>query len=438
MRILDWSSLDRSARRAALRRPRAAASAAIDDVVRQVIERVRAEGDTALRALTLQYDGVALKTLQVTPEEWTAAESLRPQAREALQHAIANVQRFHEAQIPRPVRVETEPGVLCEQIVRPIGTIGLYVPAGTAPLPSTAIMLAVPARIAGCPRRLLCTPPRADGSIHPAVLEAARLCGIETIFKIGGAQAIAALAYGTESIPRVDKIFGPGNAYVEAAKRLVLQDPEGTACDLPAGPSEIMVVADAQARPDFVAADLLAQAEHDRFAQGVLVTDSRLLAEEVAAEVHLQRYEVTRTTVLGQSLETCQAIVCRDLATVMDVVQEYAPEHLLLDVHDPRYWLSRVQSAGSIFIGRWSAEPFGDYCSGTNHVLPTGGSARSFSGLGVRDFVKVISVQELSAPAVRSLGPTALVLAGLEGLDGHANAVRRRLDLAQSEARGAP
>lgn len=438
MRILDWSSLDASARRTALRRPRAIRSAAIEDVVRQVVERVRTEGDSALRALTLQYDGVVLESLQVSPKEWAATESLRSHAREALRRAITNVQRFHEAQRPRPLRVETEPGVLCEQIVRPIGSVGLYVPAGTAPLPSTAIMLAVPARIAGCPQRLLCTPPRADGTVHPAVLEAARLGGIETIFKVGGAQAIAALAYGTESIPRVDKIFGPGNAYVDAAKRLVMQDPDGAACDLPAGPSEVMIVADASARPDFVAADLLAQAEHDRFAHCVLVTDSRPLAEEVAAEVHLQRYEVTRTTVLGQSLESCHAIVCRDLGTAMDVVEAYAPEHLLLDVHDPRHWLSHVRSAGSVFIGRWSAEPFGDYCSGTNHVLPTGGSARSVSGLGVYDFVKMISVQELSAAAVRALGPTALALAGLEGLDAHANAVSRRLDVAESEAREAP
>jgi len=437
MRILDWNSLATSARRAALRRPQAPVSAGIEDGVRQIIERVRTEGDAALRALTLQYDGVALKALQVTAEEWSATESLRAEARDALRRAITNVQRFHEAQRPRPLRVETEPGVLCEQVIRPIGAVGLYVPAGTAPLPSTAIMLAVPAGIAGCPQRLLCTPPRVDGTVHAAVLEAARLCGVGTIFKIGGAQAIAALAYGTESIPRADKIFGPGNAYVEAAKRLVSQDPEGTACDLPAGPSEIMVVADASARADFVAADLLAQAEHDPLAQSILVTDSRLLAEGAAAELHLQRYEVTRTTVLGQSLQACHAIVCPDLDTAMEVVQAYAPEHLVLDVHDPRRWLNRVQSAGSVFIGRWSAPTFGDYCSGPNHVLPTGGSARSFSGLGVRDFVKVISVQELSEPAARVLGPTALALASLEGLDAHANAVRRRLD-SQAETRGTP
>jgi histidinol dehydrogenase len=256
---------------------------------------------------------------------------------------------------------------------------------------------------------------------------AAELCGIETVFKVGGAQAIAALAYGTESIPKVDKIFGPGNAWVTAAKQLVANDPAGAACDLPAGPSEVLVVADDAARADFIASDLLAQAEHDTLAQAVLVTDSPALAERVAAEIARQRVALSREVILTQSLRACRCILVPDLATAIAVANAYAPEHLILQVHEARGWLSEVQNAGSVFLGSWSPEPLGDYCSGTNHVLPTDGHARTFSGLSVRDFVKTISVQEVSPAGLRSLGPTAVTLAELEGLDAHAEAVGCRL-----------
>jgi histidinol dehydrogenase len=264
------------------------------------------------------------------------------------------------------------------------------------------------------------------------VLVAAQLCGIDTVFKVGGAQAITALAYGTETIPKVDKIFGPGNAWVTAAKQLVANDPLGAACDLPAGPSEVLVVADETARADFVAADLLAQAEHDALAQAILVTDSPALAERVVAEILKQRVVLSREVILTQSLRACRCILVPDLATAMTVANAYAPEHLILEVHEPRRWLSHVQNAGSVFLGNWSPEPLGDYCSGTNHVLPTDGHARTFSGLSVRDFVKTISVQEVSPAGLRSLGPTAITLAQLEGLDAHAQAVVCRLVVLRS------
>jgi len=301
------------------------------------------------------------------------------------------------------------------------------VPGGTASLPSSVIMLGVPARLAGCPQRILCTPPQPGGTAHPAVLAAAQLCGIDAVFKVGGAQAVAALAYGTESIPKVDKIFGPGNGWVTAAKQLVAHDPQGAACDLPAGPSEVLVLADAEARADFVAADLLAQAEHDALAQAMLVTDSGSLAEGVSAWLHRQRRELKRQGILAHSLGACRGILVPDLDAGIELVNAYAPEHLILQVRKPRRWLGNIRSAGSVFLGEWSPETLGDYCSGTNHVLPTYGHARAVSGLSVRDFIKTIVVQEVSPVGLRALGPTAIALAELEGLDGHANAVARRL-----------
>jgi histidinol dehydrogenase len=428
MRILDWTSLDQAGRRAALARPSRAARSGVETLARDVIAQVRRGGDAALNALTQRFDGAAPKTLAVTAEEFRAARSsITGTQLSALGRAIANVQRFHQAAAPKPLQLETESGVRCEQIIRPIQSVGLYVPAGSAPLPSAVVMLGVPARLAGVPRRILCTPPRADGGVHPAVLVAAELCGINQVFKVGGAQAIAALAFGTESIPKVDKIFGPGNAWVTAAKTLVAGDPEGTACDLPAGPSEVLIVADETAQAEFVAADLLAQAEHDPLAQVILVTDSRPLIERLIGEIAQQRAGLSRAAILDKSLGACRLILVPDLVTAIGVVNTYAPEHLMLEVGDPRELLQHVENAGSIFLGPWSAEPLGDYCAGPNHVLPTDGHARVLSGLSVRDFVKTIPVQEVSAAGLRALGPTAAVLADLEGLDGHANAVRQRL-----------
>ena len=354
----------------------------------------------------------------------------------ALQRAIANVEAFHAAQRLAPLQLDVMPGVRCERIERAISAVGLYVPSGSAPLPSTVVMLAVPARLAGCPRRILCTPPTSAGAAHPAVLVTAQLCGIDTVFKIGGAQAIAALAYGTRSVPKVDKVFGPGNMWVTAAKQLAAMDPEGAACDLPAGPSEVLVIADETARPELVAADLLAQAEHDAAAQAILVTPSLELASEVLTAVQRQAHTLSRHAILEHSLSTSRCIVVGDTAAAIELANRYAPEHLILQIREPRRWLEHIVSAGSVFIGQWSAEPLGDYCSGTNHVLPTYGYARAYSGLSLLDFTKRITVQELSAEGLRALGPVAAELARLEGLDAHASAVERRLAMLGRRSRG--
>jgi histidinol dehydrogenase len=334
-----------------------------------------------------------------------------------------------------PLRVETAPGVVCERLMVPIGAVGLYVPAGSAPLPSTAIMLGVPSRIAECPVRVLCTPPRPDGAADPAVLTVAALCGIDTVFKIGGAQAIAALAFGTESVPKVDKIFGPGNAWVTAAKQAVAVDADGAALDMPAGPSEVLVIADASARPAFVAADLLAQAEHSPDAQAVLVTTSSDLAAAVVREVASQLAALPRREIAARAIEGSRAIVVETLAEALELANRFAPEHLIIQVEAPRQWLGRVRTAGSVFLGPWTPETMGDYCSGTNHVLPTYGHARAFSGLGVADFMRRMTVQELSPAGLRGLGPTASTLARLESLDAHAHAVELRLAALAEEAR---
>ncbi|HEY1892473.1 MAG TPA: histidinol dehydrogenase [Steroidobacteraceae bacterium] len=433
MRILDWETLSDSERRAALARPAQAARDDVEAFAREVIANVRAGGDEALRAYSRRFDGAELQTFAVTPEEFSQAQrTLTSEQRSALERAIDNVERFHQAQRPEPLTLETMPGVRCERIIRPISAVGLYVPAGSAPLPSAVIMLAVPARIAGCPRRLLCTPPRRDGTANPAVLVAAALCGIDSVYKVGGAQAIAAMAYGTATVPKVDKIFGPGNAWVTAAKQAVSGDPAGAACDMPAGPSEVLVIADESARAEFVAADLLAQAEHDRQSQAILLTPSRALAESVAVEVASQARILSRREILDHSLADSRCILVRDLESAIEVANEYAAEHLILEVREPRRWLEKVASAGSVFLGTWSPEPMGDYCSGTNHVLPTYGYARAYSGLSVLDFVKRITVQELSPEGLRSLGPVAVALAQLEGLDAHAGAVTRRLAALES------
>ena len=427
-RILNWSSLSAEERRQALRRPVQQDAAATHERVREIISDVRARGDSALLEFTRRFDGVALSTIEVGTAEFAAAETaLDAEQRRAIDRAIANVRRFHEAQVGPALRVETEAGVVCERQFRPIDAVGLYVPAGVAPLPSAAIMLAVPARIAGCPTRIICTPPRRDGTADPAVLMIANLCGVRRVFKLGGAQAIAAMAYGTQSVPKVDKIFGPGNSWVTAAKLQVANDPEGAALDLPAGPSEVLVVADAKARAEFVAADLLAQAEHSADAQVVLVTTSSALAEATAAEVETQMQRLGRLDTLRRSIEHARLFVVDTIDTAIAVSNAYAPEHLILQVANAREWLPKVRNAGSVFLGAWTPETIGDYCSGTNHVLPTYGFARAYSGLSLHDFVKRMTVQELTSDGLRELGPTAITLAALEGLDAHANAVRVRL-----------
>jgi histidinol dehydrogenase len=432
MRVLDWKSLSAVERRDALKRPAQRDAARVSATAQDIIERVRREGDAALLALTEQFDGVRLAELQVTAEEFAAAErELNAEQKTAIERAISTIHRFHAAQMPVPLRVETAPGVQCERISVPIRAVGLYVPAGSAPLPSTAIMLAVPAGIAGCPVRIICTPPSRYGSADPAVLVVARKAGIEQVFKVGGAQAIAAMAYGTGTIPKCDKIFGPGNAWVTAAKLLVAQHAEGAAADLPAGVTEVMVIADASARADFVAADLLAQAEHSPDAQAILVTSEPGLAAAVTREVQRQSIRLLRARILTESLKAMRFIVVEALETAFDIANDYAPEHLLLQIDKPRAWLPRVTAAGAVFLGPWSPETMGDYCSGPNHTLPTYGYARSYSGLSLEDFQKRITVQELTPAGLQGLGPTAQTLAALEGLDAHAAAVTIRLQALQ-------
>jgi len=429
LEILEWSALDGARRAQVLRRPAQREAASLLEKAGRIVADVRARGDAALAEYTESLDRVRLTSFAVTEDEFRAAgASLTPEQVGALQRAIGTVTRFHQAQSLDPMRLETSPGVVCERLMVPLDAVGLYVPAGTAPLPSTALMLAIPARIAGCPMRVMCTPPRPDGTADPAVLTAARLCGVDQVFKLGGAQAVAAMAYGTATVPKVDKIFGPGNAWVTAAKQIVAADADGAALDMPAGPSEVLVVADGTARPAFVAADLLAQAEHSVDAQVVLVTVSRETAVACVAEVERQMALLPRRDIVARSIAESRVLVVPDLETALEVANRYAPEHLILQVAEPRRWLARVRNAGSVFLGAWTPETMGDYCSGTNHVLPTYGHARAYSGLGVLDFVRRMTVQEVTREGLADLGLTARILARLESLDAHANAVSVRLE----------
>jgi len=411
-----------------LRRPAQADADGLHRRVREIINEVRTRGDQALFEFTERFDGVTLKSLEADAAEFAAAEkAINAEQRAALERAIGNVRRFHEAQLGNPLRIETSPGVICERHFRAIDAVGLYVPAGVAPLPSAAIMLAVPAGIAGCPTRIICTPPRKDGTADPAVLVVAKLCGVERVFKVGGAQAIAAMAYGTATIPKVDKVFGPGNSWVTAAKIIAANDPDGAALDLPAGPSEVLVIADGDANAEFVAADLLAQAEHSADAQAILVTTSRALAEATIEQLEAQMRRLGRESTLRESINHARLFIVDSLQAAFELSNAYAPEHLIVQVAKARDWLPGIRNAGSVFLGAYTPETMGDYCSGTNHVLPTYGFARAYSGLSLVDFQKRMTVQELSAEGLRDLGPTAITIAGLEGLDAHANAVQVRL-----------
>ncbi|MET0280470.1 MAG: histidinol dehydrogenase [Steroidobacteraceae bacterium] len=429
MLTLVWDELDAAGRRQALARPQLESQQDVEQLARGIIREVRDGGDAALLAFAERFDHATLTTLQVADEEFDAAEKqLNATQLAAIETAIDNVRRFHAAQLAAPLSMEVMPGVRCERVYRPIPAVGLYVPAGSAPLPSTVIMVAVPASLAGCPERVLCTPPTASGNANAAVLAAARRCGVTKVYKAGGAQAVAAMAYGTETIPKVDKIFGPGTALTTVAKQLVASDPAGAACDLPAGPSEVLVIADDSANAAFVASDLLAQAEHDVRAQAVLVTDSPGLARRVASQFHAQRGLLSRGGILRESSANCRIIIVRHMGVALRVSNEYAPEHLIVQTREPRALLEGIVNAGSVFLGAWSPESIGDYCSGTNHVLPTYGYAKAYSGLSLTDFQKRMTVQELSSDGLQLLGPVAETLASLEGLDGHARSVTLRLE----------
>jgi histidinol dehydrogenase len=408
------------------RRP-ALPQADLEGRVRDVLDTVRNGGDEALRQYTARFDRWEGAHPEVPSGEWAAQASLTPEPlQDAVRLAIANLSAFHAAQREGEIRVETMPGVTCWRRSVPLERVGLYIPGGSAPLFSTLLMLAVPARLAGCKEVILCTPPDAQGRIHPAILFAARETGVHRVFRAGGAQAVAAMAYGTESIPKVDKILGPGNQYVTMAKQLVSQ--QGAAIDLPAGPSELLVIADASAHPAFVAADLLSQAEHGPDSQVILLSDSEALVAAVQAELERQLPLLPRAEIAAAALANSRAVVLPGRELLMAFSNAYAPEHLILAVEDPAGWAQLVEHAGSVFLGHYAPESAGDYASGTNHTLPTNGYARAYSGVSLDQFVRKITFQQLTPDGLRNVGPAVMEMAAAEGLEAHRQAVALRLD----------
>ena len=399
----------------------------IGERVAAILAEVRTGGDAALRRIVRRIEGYVPETFEVTRERRAeAAKAVSPQLQAALEQAKANIEAFHRAQLPAQVEVETMPGVRCVQRAVAIGRAGLYIPGGKAPLFSTVLMRALPARIAGCREVILCTPCGRDGRIAPEILYAADLCGVDRVFALGGAQAVAAMAYGTESIPRVDKIFGPGNRYVTKAKQLA--GAADVAVDLPAGPSEVLVLADEDARPEFAAADLLSQAEHGDDSQAVLVCRSEEFAQRAIASVGEQAARLSRRDAIGNSLANSRIVVFSDPDEQIAFADAYAPEHLIVAMRDAWDAAARITAAGSVFIGGYSPESAGDYASGTNHTLPTGGWARAYSGVNTESFMRKITYQELTRGGLEALAPTITAMAEAEGLDAHANAVRIRTE----------
>ncbi|MFH4531800.1 histidinol dehydrogenase [Vibrio diabolicus] len=425
MRTVVWQSLSEEQQDSILERPAIVEGANITAAVSEVIAKVRNEGDSALNDLTEKFDRVKPESIRVSSQEIKAAsERLSESMKNALEQAYANISKFHKAQKPQPIKVETQPGVLCEQVTRPIQKVGLYIPGGSAPLPSTVLMLGVPAKIAGCRKVVLCSPP----PIADEILYVAKLCGIDEVYNVGGGQAVAAMAYGTETVSKVDKIFGPGNAYVTEAKRQVSNDFRGAAIDMPAGPSEVLVIADETADPDFIAADLLSQAEHGPDSQVVLVTPSAIIADQVTDAVRRQLKELSRSEIAEKALASSLIIIAESITQAISISNYYGPEHLIVQTKNPRELLPLLDNAGSIFLGDWSPESAGDYASGTNHVLPTYGYTRTYSSLGLADFSKRMTVQELSADGLKNLAPTVVTMAEAEGLDAHKRAVTIRVE----------
>lgn len=398
----------------------------IEGRVAPVLAAIAAEGDAAVRRFTERFDGVELEALQIGPEVLAqAGESLSPALKEAIQAAKANIERFHAAQKEEPQRIETMPGVVCWRKSVPIQRVGLYIPGGTAPLFSTLLMLGVPAKLAGCPQVVLCTPPGPEGLPHPAILYTAHLVGVDAVYAIGGAQAIAAMGHGTETIPQVNKIFGPGNQYVTMAKQLMSK--AGLPIDMPAGPSEVAVIADDSADAAFVAADLLSQAEHGIDSQVLLLTTSEQLLGAVEAEVEKQLATLPRREVAAQAMANSRAVLLADREQVIAMANRYAAEHLIIATEAPEAWAADIVNAGSVFLGHYSPESVGDYASGTNHTLPTNGWARSYSGVSLDSFVKKITFQQLSPQGLQKIGPIVEEMAAAEALEAHKRAVSLRL-----------
>lgn len=414
----DWKSL--------LSRP-ALDNSSLTETVTAVLDDIKSRGDAAVKEYELKFDKVQLDSLQVSEDEIAEAEPLvADELKNAIRLAKGNIEKFHAAQDHELPRIETMPGVTCWQKAMPIEKVGLYIPGGTAPLFSTVLMLAVPARIAGCKEIVLCTPPAKNGKVHPAVLFAAKVAGVSKIFKIGGVQAIGSMAYGTESVPKVYKIFGPGNQYVTAAKqRVSLKD---VAIDMPAGPSEVEVIADETANPAFVAADLLSQAEHGVDSQAVCITTSKTLAENVLAEVDRQLPLLPRKEIAEKSVANSKIILVKDLEEVIDVTNEYAPEHLIISTSNYMQIAERITNAGSIFLGHLTPESAGDYASGTNHTLPTNGYAKAYSGVNLDSFRKKITYQEITPNGLQLIGNAIEIMAENEQLFAHKNAVTLRMN----------
>ncbi|WP_371378665.1 histidinol dehydrogenase [Thalassotalea aquiviva] len=424
-----WSSLNQQQRTKALSRPAINNVKSLSTAVKDIIKQVKLHGDDALFTLTEQFDRVSLTSLKVNTLQIEAAtKRLSQERKEAIQLAYQQIERFHRAQAPKDITVETLPGVVCSLKTEALESVGLYIPAGTAPLPSTVLMLGVPAQIAGCERVVLACPPDKNGQLADEVLYAARLCHINEIYNIGGAQAIAALAIGTESIRPVRKIFGPGNRFVTEAKTQLAQSIPGFAIDMPAGPSELLIIADAQAQPSFVAADLLSQAEHGSDSQVILISDSERLILEVKEQLEQQLKLLSRQDTARQALAQSRFIITDDLDQAVDVSNQYGPEHLSVQTAQPKHLLKRLRNAGSIFIGPYSPESAGDYASGTNHVLPTYGYAKVASSLSLIDFSRRYTVQELSKQGLAQLADTIIELTDAEGLDAHQRAVTIRFE----------
>lgn len=409
-----------------LQRP-AIETGALFGTVSKVLDDVRLNGDEALRRYELEFDHVSLEKLNVEDGEFYEAVNYIPEdLKKAIDVAYSNIHKFHSAQRFEEIKVETSPGVTCIQRSVPISKVGLYIPGGTAPLFSTVLMLAIPAKIAGCSEIVLCSPPDRNGKINPYILYAARIAGVTNVYKVGGAQAVAAMAYGTESVPKVDKIFGPGNQYVVAAKQLVsLSD---VAIDMPAGPSEVEVLADESSNPSFVAADLLSQAEHGADSQVLLVSTERNMIDKVVVELEKQLEELPRKEIAAKSISHSQAIYVDNMETAISITNEYAPEHLILSVKNYNDIASKITNAGSVFLGQYACESAGDYASGTNHTLPTKAYAKAYSGLCLDSFMRKMTLQELTPQGIKSIGHAVELMAGAEGLDAHKNAMTLRLN----------
>ena len=424
MKLSYWQQCSEQEQTALLTRPAMTASDSISQSVADILDQVKQYGDEALKALSNKFDKVQINQIKLSNSEIKMAiDRVNPDLKQAMQLAVSNIKKFHQAQVKQTVTVETMPGITCQLVTRPINSVGLYIPGGSAPLLSTVLMLAIPANIAGCRKVILCSPP----PIADEILYAAELCGVTEIYQLGGAQAIAAMAFGTESVPKVDKIFGPGNAYVTEAKRQVSQRLDGAAIDMPAGPSEVLVIADSSANPAFIAADLLSQAEHGPDSQVVLLTPDEKMAQAVSLEVDKQLAQLSRQAIAEKALQESRLIVTQDLEQCVAISNRYGPEHLIIQTQNADELVEQITSAGSIFLGDWSPESAGDYASGTNHVLPTYGYTATYSSLGLADFQKRMTVQKLTPDGLKAIGNAVELMAQAEQLTAHKQAVTLRL-----------